>query len=501
MSILIKDARILTFDTDDRELSQADVLIEGNKIIAVGPNITPPPGTLEVIEARGHLLMPGLINSHLHSPANFLKGALDDAPLEIFMLFEVPPMGDTPENGRINYLRTILGAIEMLKLGVTSVHDDAFFNPTPTQENIDAIMSAYADVGMRATVAIDQPNLIEYDKYPYLKELLPEKEIAAMQSAPRQSDRELLQIYSDFIERWHGQANGRLHCSTSCSAPQRVGREYLLALTDLSQRHDLPFNIHILETRLQRVLGQEKFGKSLIQYVSDLGALDERKVVIHSIWIDERDVSAMAQSGCVVCHNPISNLKIGSGIMPYEAIRDAGIPICIGTDEAAVDDSSNMWLAGKQAALLSRISSSDWERWPKAPEILKCIINGGAKSLRLADRIGVIAPGYEADLILLDLNSIAFTPLNNIRRQLLFCETGASVRMTMVAGQVVMRDGKLLTIDEDSIRAEIVEAMKESKKNLKQINDHAERLMPFYNAMLKRSARTAIEPVLGDRQL
>ena len=89
MSILIKDARILTFDTDDRELSQADVLIEGNKIIAVGPNITPPPGTLEVIEARGHLLMPGLINSHLHSPANFLKGALDDAPLEIFMLFEV----------------------------------------------------------------------------------------------------------------------------------------------------------------------------------------------------------------------------------------------------------------------------------------------------------------------------------------------------------------------------------------------------------------------------
>jgi 5-methylthioadenosine/S-adenosylhomocysteine deaminase len=159
-----------------------------------------------------------------------------------------------------------------------------------------------------------------------------------------------------------------------------------------------------------------------------------------------------------------------------------------------------MWLAGKQAALLSRISSPDWERWPKAPEILKCIINGGAKSLRLADRIGVIAPGYEADLILVDLKSIAFTPLNDIHRQLLFCETGASVRMTMVAGQVVMRDGRLLTIDEDSIRAEILEAMKESKKNLKQINNHAERLMPFYNAMLKRAACTAIEPVLGGRQ-
>ena len=501
MSILIKNANILTFDTEDRELSQADVLIKDTKIVAVGPNISRPPGPVEVIEAKGHLLMPGLVNAHLHSPANLLKGALDDAPLEIFMLYEVPPLGDKPENGRINYLRTILGAIEMLKLGVTTVHDDAFFNPTPTQENIDAIMSAYADVGMRATVAIDQPNLIEYEKYPYLEEILPQKEIAAMKATPRQSDRELLQIYDDFINRWHGQSDGRLRCSTSCSAPQRVGPEYLLALTDLSQRHDLPFNIHILETRLQRVLGQEKFGKSLIQYVNDLGALDERKVVIHSIWVDESDISAMAKSNCIVCHNPISNIKIGSGIMPFRAIRDAGISICIGTDEAAVDDSCNVWLAGKQAALLGRISSQDWERWPKAPEILKCIINGGAKSLRLSDRIGVIAPGYEADLILLDLNSIAFTPLNDIRRQLLFCETGASVRMTMVAGQVVMRDGQILTIDENSIRSEIFEVMKESKKNLKQIHEHAKRLMPFYNAMLKRSESTSIGQVLGGRPL
>ena len=168
MSILIKNANILTFDTEDRELSQADVLIKDTKIVAVGPNISRPPGPVEVIEAKGHLLMPGLVNAHLHSPANLLKGALDDAPLEIFMLYEVPPLGDKPENGRINYLRTILGAIEMLKLGVTTVHDDAFFNPTPTQENIDAIMSAYADVGMRATVAIDQPNLIEYKLKDYL---------------------------------------------------------------------------------------------------------------------------------------------------------------------------------------------------------------------------------------------------------------------------------------------------------------------------------------------
>lgn len=497
MTVVIRNARVLTFDAEDRELPRADVHIEGSKIVAVGTDLAPPSGPVEVIDAAGKLLMPGLVNAHLHSPANLLKGALDDAPLEIFMLYEVPPMGDTPEGGRINYLRTILGAIEMLKLGVTSVHDDAFFNPIPTPETIDAIMSAYADAGMRATVALDQPNVVEYEKYPFLEDLLPDDEKAAMRAAPRQEDAELLSLYEDFIARWHGREGGRLQCSTSCSAPQRVGPDYLVALTDLARRHDLPFNIHILETRLQRVLGREKYGKSLVQYVNDLGALDERKVVIHSIWVDEQDLAAMADAGCVVAHNPISNMKIGSGVMPFRAIRDAGIPICIGTDEAAVDDSANLWLAGKQAALVGRLSSPDWERWPKAPEILNCMIRGGARSMRLSDRIGTVAPGYEADLILVDLDAIAFTPLNDLRRQLVFCETGASVRMTMVAGRVVVRDGRLLTVDEDALRDEIRAAMAENHQVFERIHAHAERLMPFYRAMTAKAAATAIDPVLG----
>ncbi|MEM6666951.1 MAG: amidohydrolase family protein [Pseudomonadota bacterium] len=262
-------------------------------------------------------------------------------------------------------------------------------------------------------------------------------------------------------------------------------------------RHDLPFNIHVLETRLQRVLVREKFGKSLVQYVDDLGALDERKVVIYSIWVDEQDLAAMAEAGCVVAHNPISNMKIGSGVMPFRALRDAGIPICIGTDEAAVDDSANVWLAGEQAALLGRLSTPDWQRWPTAPEILDCMLRGGARSMRLSDRIGAIAPGYEADLILLALDTIAFTPLNDLRRQLVFCESGASVRMTMVAGRVVVRDGRLVTVDEDAIRDEIRAALAESHQIFERIHAHAERLLPFYRAMTAKAAATAIDPVLG----
>ncbi|MEM8552047.1 MAG: amidohydrolase family protein [Pseudomonadota bacterium] len=498
MPTLIQNAKVLTFDEKRRELDGADVLVEGRTIKAVGQSVPVPDGPgVRVIDGRGKLVMPGLVNAHLHSPANLLKGAMDDAPLEIFMLYEVPPMGDTPESARINYLRTQLGAVEMLKLGITSVHDDAFFNPVPTTETIDAVMAAYRDAGMRATVALDQPNVAEYEKFPFLEDLLPDAVKAEMRAAPLQSEPELMGIYQDFLSRWHGADDGRLRCSVSCSAPQRVTPSYLQSLTELSRQYDLPFNIHILETRLQRVLGQEKFGGSLIRYVHELGALDERKLVIHAIWIDEDDIALLAEAGSCVAHNPISNLKIGSGVMPFRALRDAGIPIAIGTDEAAVDDSANVWSAAKFAALVQRGAMADWTRWPKAPEVLDCVIKSGARSMRQEDRIGQISPGFDADLIMIDLDTIAFTPLNDMHRQLVYCENGSSVVLTMVAGQIVVENGQVLTVDEAALKAEVRASMDGHAETFARIHAHAERLMPFYRAMTDRAQATPIGPMVG----
>jgi 5-methylthioadenosine/S-adenosylhomocysteine deaminase len=493
MAILIRNARVLTFDETRGEYPRADVLINARKIVAVGPDlrifdfINPAPENVEVIDGSGKLVMPGLINAHLHSPANLLKGALEDFPLEIFMLYEVPPMGDTPLSARLYYLRAILGAMEMLKLGITSVHDDAFFNPTPLSDCVDAIMAAYRDSGIRARVAIDQPNVVEYEKFPFLTDLLPEEIKQAMRAAPIQSGEELIALYESFIARWHGSENGRLLCSASCSAPQRVTERYLQDLTQLSAKHDLPFNIHILETRLQRVLGQEKYGKSLVRYVHDLGCLDARKLVIHAIWVDDADIALLAQAQCSVVHNPICNLKIGSGVMRFRALRDAGVNIAIGTDEAPLDDNTNIWHAAKTMGLVQKLTTPDWTRWPKAAEILDCAILGGARSMRLDGQIGQIAPEFEADLILLDLDTIAFTPLNDLRRQLVYCESGSSVVMTMVAGRIVMRDGKLLTVDEETLKAEIREALRDYQTTFERIDAHARTLLPYYHEMLQRA--------------
>lgn len=488
MSLLIKNAHVLTLDDADREHPRADILVRGTRIAAIGPDLEAPAGEdVRVIDAAGQLAMPGLINAHFHSPGNFMRGMLDDLPLEIFMLYEVPPLTRGAPVKRLNYVRTMIGAMEMLKLGITTVMDDAFHIPVASADGIDGIAEAYRDCGIRARLTIDQPNIVEYEKFPFLKEILPADLRRDMETAPLQSDAELLALYDHLIARWNGAADGRLGAALSCSAPQRVTVPYIKALSALSARHDLPFNVHILETKLQRVLGAEKFGKSLVRHVHDLGLLDERMVVIHAIWIDEHDIALLARSGATVAHNPICNLRLGSGIMPFRALRDAGVPVCLGTDEATVDDSVNLWAVLKMAGLVHTLADVDYRTWPAAPEILRTMAAGGARAVRWPDRIGALAVGREADIILVDLDTLAFTPLNDLRRQLVYCENGSSVRATVVAGQVVCENGRLTTVDEAALKREARALMAEYRQDMRGFDEAARKLEVHYREMYLRA--------------
>jgi 5-methylthioadenosine/S-adenosylhomocysteine deaminase len=211
-------------------------------------------------------------------------------------------------------------------------------------------------------------------------------------------------------------------------------------------------------------------------------------MVIHAIWVDDFDVEVMASAGCSVAHNPICNLRLGSGVMTFRRHKRAGINICLGSDEACSDDSHNMWVVAKLAGLIHSITDAEYRNWPKAPEVLWAAIRGGARAMRNEATVGVLAPGYEADLILIDLNTLNFTPLNDIYRQLVYCETGSSVVLTMVAGKIVMEDGKVLTVDEEAIKAEARELMTEYRVEMEKTWEAASKLEPYYREMYRHCA-------------
>ncbi|WP_282343945.1 amidohydrolase family protein [Pseudomonas sp. PS02288] len=487
-TVLIQGARLLCLDDAGNQYEQADILVRGTRIEAIGADLrAQAPADAQVIDARGLLAMPGLINAHFHSPGNFMRGQLPGLPLELFMLYEVPPLVDSAEADHWVYLRTLVAALEMLELGITAVHDDAYHVPVASRGSIDAVMRAYRDAGIRASVAIDQPNVVEYEKFPFLEALLPAAVREEMREAPLQSSEELLALYDYLLQRWHGAEDGRLGAAVSCSAPQRVTADYLQALGALSRRHGLPFNIHVLETKLQRVLGEEKYGKSLVRYLADQNILDPLCQIIHAIWTDDADISLLAAAGCVVAHNPVCNLRLGSGVMPFRKLRDAGVPIALGSDELCTDDSVNLWFVGKTAALLHTLGSPDYRQWPTADEVLHSLTRGGARALNRTAELGQLAPGCLADIILLDMDSWSFTPLNDLARQLVYSEDGRSLRYTLVNGRLVYANGAFQGIDAGDVRRQVRELTESIRRQYHACDASAERLKPYYDAMYQQA--------------
>ena len=489
--VLFRNVRLLALESADGLSTPTDLLTEGGRIASIG-EAAPLPVGARVIEGNGNLLMPGLVNAHFHSSVNHMKGRLPCLPLEIFMLYESPALDVLAPSPREAYLRTMLGCLEMLRTGTTTVGDDCFFVPAPTAEIVDAVCQAYADSGIRATVALDEPELSELEKLPFLAEMIPETLHGPLSKRPDMGREWLLMLFSRLIDTWHGACDGRIRAAVSCSAPQRVTPDYFADLDALSRAHDLPFFAHMLETKLQRVLGAERFGgRSLVRYTQDLGHLSERMVVIHAIWVDGTDLDLIAASGASVAHNPNSNLRLGSGIMPFRAMRDRGISVSLGVDEAIADDAVNMWSVMKTTGMLHTMTSTDYERWPTAREILTCATEAGGRALRIPG-LGTIAPGAPADLVLVDLSTLAFLPLNDLPRQLVHVELGQSVRLTMVAGRILFEDGRVTSVDEAAILNEARALFSARSAALAAAEAEVAPLLPYYREMYHKAAETDV---------
>jgi cytosine/adenosine deaminase-related metal-dependent hydrolase len=291
--------------------------------------------------------------------------------------------------------------------------------------------------------------------------------------------------------RFHGR--GRMRFVIAPSGPQRCTEELLGAAAAFSARHGAAYHTHVLETKVQLVTGRELYGKSLVRHLHDCGALSERLTMAHAIWITEEDIELMAASGCSVAHNPVCNLRIGSGIAPLRQLLEAGVNVGLGTDEIDCNDSGRLFDVLKAGGLVHNIADYDYDRWPTAAELLRAATLGGARSVCLQDQIGSLEPGKKADIVLLDLDASPFVPLNDPCVHLVYAENGSSVRDVLVDGEIVVRDGRLTTIDEEAVRAEIALRVPEYLAR----RDRWERIAARYEPDLKALYMHCMEQDMG----
>lgn len=454
MQTLIRNATLLTMDGPLGTIPiTADILIDGTTIAAIGDNLTPMPDA-RIIDGLGKLVMPGLVNGHTHSSETFLRGRYQNMPLEVWLLYAYPLLMGPAIAPRLLYLRSLLLAMESLRNGVTTLCDDFFDPPAHDLDRLGTVFRAYKDAGIRANVSSAVMNVHTLDALPYAREVLPQALQDKLDFGPPISADAYMDYCRSAFSSLHGMA-GRLNFMIAPSAPQRCTPDLLVACHDLARQMGVPLHTHVLETKTQAVTGHVAFDKTLIAYMHELGALSRNTTIAHSVWVTDRDMELMGEAHCSIAHNAISNQKLGAGIAPIRRLMDAGVTVALGTDGVSSNDTARIFDVMRVAGLIHSTSGPDHGTWIPAADILKMATINGARSAMLEDVTGSLAVGKAADLIVLDLDTYAFTPLNDIDKHLVFSENGSSIEMVMVAGEIVLRDGRLTTVDEREIFAEI----------------------------------------------
>ena len=459
-----------------------DIVVEGRLIREIRPHGAAEPEG-DVVPAQGLLVTAGLINGHHHSHEGFYKGRKDNLPLELWMNYVRPlrPLELTP---RDVYLRTMIGAIEAVKSGTTTISDDINQSPRLRPDHVEQVFQAYTDIGIRANVGITLFDRAFFRAVPFVEEEFPKDLLARLDANKMSSADELLAFVTNLARTKHPKEN-RVGYIATPSAPQRCTEEFLLKVRRMADDHDLPLMIHVQETRMQVVTGQLWYGSTMIEYLDRIGFMKPKTAFIHGVWLNPREIEILARTGVSIQHNPTSNLKVGSGLAPIRALLDAGVNVSMGTDGCGSIEGPDMQNALYLAALLQKLRG-DHTTWVGAAEAFHAATMGGAKALGRANELGAVEAGRIADLVGYRLDGISFTPLNNPVNQLVYSAGRNEVDLVMVDGEVIEQGGKLTRIDEDAIIDEIHAAHERIEPMLTASEADVEELVVPYQRIYRR---------------
>jgi guanine deaminase len=432
----------------------ADILIADDTIRELGPPGCPAPDGTREISAAHRLIHPGLINAHTHSHGNLAKGMGDRWTLEL-LLTAAPWLGGNRGAEDI-HLSAQLGAVEMVLKGCTACYDLFFEWPVPSREGLALVASAYADVGMRAVIAPMVADRTFYEAIPGLAEALPpalQEKVAALHLAPGEAT---LAAIRDGLNAWSFDRE-RVRPAVAPTIPQHCSDAFILGCAALARDFNIGLHSHVAESKIQAVTGIRLYGQTQTAHLDKLGVLGPDFTVAHGVWLDNDDMARLGDHGSSVAHNPGSNMRLGSGLADARAMLERRVNLGIGTDGASCSDNQNMYEAMRLASFVSKVQGPDVERWLSTREAALAATEGSARVLGF-DRIGRIAPGYKADLVLIDLDHPNWLPLNDPVNQLVHCEDGTAVHSVMIGGRMVVENHRILTVDLERLRDRATDA-------------------------------------------
>lgn len=451
MRLLIKNGLLHSKNGGHSEFKKGALVVTDNKISKISYSECDNEGFDKVIDAKECLVIPGIVNAHLHTHDHFNKGGFDNLPLELWMLSLRPiSTGMTHTEDEI-YLRTLYGCIEMFKTGTTTIIDDIVQTNILDEGKINAVLKAYDKAGMRGYITTMTSDKSMYDTIPYLDKYFTDEQKQAFAKAPMD-----VKAVCDFQEELvKARLDKNMKYALSPSAPQRCTDELLCAVSELSKKYKVPAICHVLETKVQAVTGQYFNGKSLLRNMKEIGALHEYFNIIHMVHATEDDIAIMKEFGCKVVHNPVSNLKLGNGIAPIREILNAGISVGLGTDNTSCNDSINMFESMKFASTLHKIEYVDPGKWVGAEDAFDMATMGGADCALMKDEIGQLEVGRKADIAIIDTDNYIYQPSSDYLNSMVFCDNGNSVKHLIIDGKVVMEDKIIKTFDEQAVLSEI----------------------------------------------
>lgn len=464
-----------------------DILIEGETIREIGrPGMAAPEGATS-IDAKNRLMHAGLVNGHTHGHGGLAKGMGDRWTLEL-LLTAAPWIGGN-RSTEDKYLSTLVGAAEMLLKGCTAAYDLTFEFPTPSVEGLSACGQAYEDAGMRAVVAPMVADLTFYEAVPGLMEALTpgmRKDLEGLKLAPYKTT---LANMRKALKCWKFDRD-RIGMAVAPTIPHHCSDAFLTGCLGLARDFGVGLHSHVSESKVQCIVGQRRYGKTLTAHMDDLGLVGPDFTVAHGVWLDHDDMRLLGDKGASVSHNPGSNMRLGNGLADVRGMLDRKVNVGIGTDGSNCSDNQNLYESMRLASMVSKCQGPDIERWVTTDEVFRAATEGSARALGFGDKIGRIAPGCKADIVFLDLGHVNWMPMNDPVNQLVHTEDAGAVHSVMVGGKMVVENRRLLTLDLASVGKRIEDArarLEKANRGNKQLYERLSRVVGTFCPGLART--------------